>query len=323
MSLLVTLLFSIAAVNAQPVAACLNLLTAKSIRHTPTEVHALELDDAGTITRPGEKFPKFPAGHYVYLITKWGETLTSPRYVLPAADGKSLATHKSLLAMYKRVTGVDATNAIVAGGELQTDFTHVLEVKNKSGNFQGSEETLELAVEIFKLGGLPINTTTRLRVMSPADPEDRGHTPRDRAIDEFRVGVLHDVHSSGRGRKILDIYSRLYPLMHETFPGRPGMAAIEDLMGAAMRGAGVTGNVSGFHAFTYPLQEAYTTDGMEYGIWSVEQAENHGGDDSFELGAADQCLNVVIALNSHLEPALRQRWLDLGREFHDLKNIRN
>jgi hypothetical protein len=321
MNIFMILLFLVSGVNAHASPNCAVRFNAKPIPHTPQPVYPQELEHSGTITFPGQPLPHLGPGHYIYLITGAGELLTSLRY-LPTARGKNIATHKSLLKMYRRETGRSGEDSIIASGEFQMGFDEVIELKNKSGNFRGDPASLEVAEQVFRASGLPLKPTTKLSPVSAEDLEDRGHTPNDRSVDEFRVSVISEVHGTPRGRKLIEIYNRMYHLMHETFPSHPGMLAIEDVMTAALKGSAVTGRLNGYHALTYPLQEIYTPDGLEYGIWSIEHSDTGGrGQDGFEEGASVQCLNVIVGMGTKMDPRLTQSWTRLADDFSSLKNL--
>ena len=102
--------------HAHPNNPCEALLNAKPIARTSQQVYPIEIEAAGQIILPGQPIPILKTGFYVYLITAAGEILLSEKYKIED-EVKNLATHKSLLEMYRREFGANEDPAIVAADD--------------------------------------------------------------------------------------------------------------------------------------------------------------------------------------------------------------
>jgi hypothetical protein len=225
--------------------------------------------------------------------------------------------------MFRKKFEMSGEPDIVAAGEFQIAFDEVVEIRNKSGNYRGRAETLNLAVAIFKLHHLPITARTLIVPVVPGRREDAGHTPKDRDEDSFRIQILKANQDSSRGRALREIYPRLYALLRETFPDVRGLELVKKLMTAQMAGAAITGNYDGYQTFYYPLQAAFTRDGFDYGIYACEASPGHGGPDGFGRGGLKQLENFMIGAESDLTPALKEKWRSLATEFAGLEKFDN
>ncbi|MGZ3721805.1 MAG: hypothetical protein ACXVA9_02665 [Bdellovibrionales bacterium] len=298
------------------------LLLAKPIPRTVMPLYPIEMDAAGQIIGFKDRIPRLETGFYIYLITAGGETLLAPKYDLQDSK-KNLATHKSLLEMYKRSNGTAEDPVIVAGGEFQMAFDQTVAIGNRSGNFRGDPQSLRLAVNILTLQGLPISRGTKISSVRVGEVEDDGHAPQDRNLDSFRIQILKDVAGSERGRALKSAYHRFYHLLRETFPRVGTHEALEKLMTAEAVGAGMSGKYDGYQAFYYPLQTAFTADGLEYGIFASESLPDHGGRDGFGAGVPRQFKNFLVGAYDEMTDAQRKKWRRLAREFTALEKLKN
>jgi hypothetical protein len=317
---LIGMLFFIFAHATPRLPPCAALLQAQPIPHTPQTIYPIELESAGTLVFADQPLPALEMGFYVYLITANGDILFAPKYHLRSAP-RSLATHKSLLELYKKAMRDRDTPDIVAAGEFQIAFDEAVEIRNKSGNFRGESESLDLAVEVLTHHGLPITSRTQIAPVVPGRVEDLGHTPQNRDQDSFRLQTMHELHSSVRGTILVDLYRRMYSLLRETFPGRHGLELIQKLVEAQRAGAQLTGNYDGYQTFYYPLQSAFSADGFEYGIWVIERAPDHGGEEGFGRGVVKQIKNFVLGAQKEMAPGLGDKWDRLAQEFAYLERL--
>lgn len=296
-----------------------NLLLAKVIPRTYMPDYAIELPSSGALLAKNLRVPQLPIGNYVYLITNRGEILLAAKYNLKKMP-QGLATHKSLLKMYEKRRGTSAEPRIVAAGEFQTAFGRVAEISNKSGNFRGSKPSLDLAVQVLRSRGLPMDSSTQIKQVDPKKEEDRGHTPKDRELDGFRLQVLSEVAGLQQSQKIKELFTRFYWLIRESFPDLSGRKALLAMMEVREKGVRKIGKYDGYATFNYPLSTAYTVDGFEFGIWSIEisgQYEPQSGD-RFKRGVPTQINNFLIGAGDTLPPDLRTRWLILAENFAGL-----
>lgn len=301
---------------------CESLLIARPIRHTPQKKYPIEVPMAGTLIPADATIPILESGFYLYLITQERNVVLAPKYILSGRK-RNLVTHKSLLKAYAIKVGSPVPPLIVAAGEFQIGFDEVVEIRNKSGNFRGGPESLTLALQIFKRQGLPISTRTQVRPVVAGAAEDRGHTPKDREVDAFRIEILKSVHRSKRGVRLLELYRRFYFLLRETYPKRVGKDVLEKLIDAQTAGAGFKRDYDGYQSSYYPLQTVFSVDGLEYGIWSVERERDHGGADGFARGVPKQIDNFLFGAQAAINPTLNAKWLQLADEFRKLENVRD
>jgi hypothetical protein len=324
MNLIVMLLFIFVhftnPVSAVPLKPCEALLAAQPIDLTPQPFYPIEMGAAGMLITPDTLIPALESGFYVYLITANGELLIAPKYH-PTHTPRGLATHKSLMEMYKLQSHGAELPDFVAAGEFQIAFDEAVEIRNKSGNLRGDEQSLALAAEVLPLHGLPVTPRTKITPVIPGLAEDLGHTPNDRDQDTFRLQILTDLYASVRGRILIDIYKRMYSLARETFPKLHGRELIEKLMDTQAAGAGFSGDYNGYQTFYYPLQTAFSADGLEYGIWASEILPDHGGNDGFGTGVPKQVKNFVLGAQDGMSVRLRTKWDRLAREFAKLQSL--
>jgi hypothetical protein len=305
--------------RAAPVKPCAALLIAQPITHTPQQRYSSEVEEAGQIVKPGEMLPQLDTGFYIYLITANGEIMFARRYSLQSWT-KNLATHKSLLEMYQRRSGAPDAPDIVAAGEFQIAFDQVVEVNNRSGNFRGDDETLKLGVEVLRAHGLPFSNETKIWALSDR-AADWGHSSHEFDKDSDRLQAIKEIMISPRGRVLIDIYRRMYRLTRESFPEVPAQQAIQELTKVQNAGARATGKYDGYQSFYYPLQSAFSADGLEYGIWKIETFPDRGGHDGFSYGGPVQIHNVVVG-GIKLPDAIKNRWRQLARDFQNLANVK-
>jgi hypothetical protein len=306
------------AFSAHAVGPCLSVLTAVPIPRTiKPRNYSIEMAAAGHLTGPRELLPRFMPGFYIYLITDHEEILVANKYNIE--DDKGLATHKSLLNMYRNVTGNSAVQHVVAAGEFQMVFDDVLEIKNKSGNFRGDRTTLLLAEQTLARHGLPVSGRTRLTAIG-SGVEDHGHTPAEREFDEFHLEILRQVYGSERGRQLVSLYTQMEALLRMTFPKLRGIETLKAMIGYQTEGAKRSGVYDGLQVLYYPLQQLYSTDGMEHGIWSTEQDEDVDGPDGFKRGVPAQIENFIAAMGAAMPASMRTEWRALGERFRGLKD---
>jgi hypothetical protein len=251
----------------------LTLAMPAPIPRTVMPLYPIEMEQAGQIFKPGETLPALVSGTYIFLTTDMGELLLAPKYNVQSLllnEEKALATHKSLLALYRSRFGIDLSTHIVSAGEFVSAFGQAALVHNKSGNFRAGEYNLHYGVEILKSYGLPFNSKTKIVAYDPADSQLFGHTDGERTLDAFQLGILKQVYAHPDGPKLLALYEDLGRVaMSSGAPyADPGTAVVE----AALK----TKRLNGIMEFSYPLSNAATVDGMHFALYRVWENMKRG-----------------------------------------------
>ncbi len=299
---------------------CERLLQSPPIPRTPQPKYVIELESAGQIIRLEDPIPYLGSAYYIFLVTADGEILLSKQYDAKSymETGKGLATHKSLLNMYQETKLTSVQYRIVAAGEFQAAFGRIIYLTNRSGNFRNTMKRLALCRGCFEERGFLFDKEV---LVTPT--QDRGHTPKDRDFDEYKLEVLKAIEMEPNGPELIKLYERFHALILESFPKETARESIAEMLKARAAGAAVTNETRAYSAFYYPLLTAYNRDGLEYGLLAFFRSEmkQHPPRPEYDYreAIASQIENVIIGAGEKFNKDLKEKWKKLAEAFLALK----